>query len=149
MKTAYLYHTELNDKNINILVEDKSYHYSTPANNPEKMVKMINEYFALNKKAEEYVYMLAFNSKLDILGIFEVSHGSVNYTIINPRDILIKALLCGATSFIIFHNHPSKNISPSTEDSNCQKRLTEAANIIGIPMLDFIVIGGDNYYSYK
>ena len=105
-------------------------------------------FFRLNKQSEEYVYMIALNTKCRPLGIFEVSHGAVNSSICNPREIFIKALLCGASGIILAHNHPSGDPTPSKEDERVYKRIKDAGNIIGIELLDNIIVG-NGYFSFR
>lgn len=71
----------------------------------------------------------------------------VNITICNPREIFIKALLCGASGIVIIHNHPSGDTTPSEQDIKSYNRLKEAGKLIGINVLDSIIVG-DSYYSF-
>lgn len=68
---------------------------------------MLNTVFRLNRPTEEYMYMLALDNKCELLGVFEVAHGTVNATLYNLREIFICALLCGASCIVLTHNHPS------------------------------------------
>ena len=81
------------------------------------------------------------------LGVFEISHGTINQSICNPRDIFIKALLCGAAGIILAHNHPSGDVAPSKNDMEIYKRVKEAGQLLGIGLLDNIIIG-NGYYSF-
>lgn len=105
------------------------------------------EQFRLNKQAEEYVYMIALNTKCKPLGVFEISHGAIDQSICNPREIFIKALLCGATGIILEYNHPSGDTTPSKNDMEVYQRIKEAGKIIGVNLLDNLVIG-NGYYSF-
>lgn len=93
--------------------------------------------------------MIAFNTKMKPLGVFEVSHGTVNGTCCQPRELFIRALLCGATSIVWAHNHPSGECEPSKEDMAMTKRILDAGEIIGVKCLDHIIIGKDTYLSGK
>lgn len=101
----------------------------------------------MNKQTEEYLYMLALNTKGKPLGVFEISHGTVDSTFCNPREIFIKALLCGASGIVIVHNHPSGNTMPSKQDIESYDRLKEAGKLIGINVLDSVIVG-ESYYSF-
>lgn len=143
------YRMELNSEQHNVLVKENSCNYPIESlDSPQKTVNMLNDVFRLNKQAEEYVYMIALNVKGRSLGVFEISHGTVNQSICNPRDIFIKALLCGAVGIILAHNHPSGDTTPSKEDIEIYKRIKEAGEIIGIELLDNIVIG-NGYISFR
>lgn len=142
------YHTELNENQHNILVREKSFNYQADSlRTPEAITEMLNTVFGLNRQAEEYVYMIALNAKNKPLGVFEISHGSVCQSLCNPREIFIKALLCGATGIVLAHNHPSGNVVPSMEDMAVYERIKEAGQLIDIKLLDNIIVG-DGYFSF-
>ena len=127
------YKTELNNDNLNILVKEKSCNCTgiETLNTPSLIVEMFNVVFRLNKQTEEYLYMIALDNKGKPLGVFEISHGTVNTTICSSREIFIKALLCGASGIVIAHNHPSGDTTPSKEDIESYNRLKEAVRVIG------------------
>lgn len=75
-----------------------------------------------------------------------VSIGSVNSSIVHPREVFKVAVLSNASSIIILHNHPSGDPTPSNEDINITKRLKEAGKLIGIELLDHIIIGSENKF---
>ena len=115
---------------------------------PQKVAEFARKSLQLDILAEEYVYALAVDSKNNVIGVFNTSHGTVNTAYMNPREIFIRLLLCGATSYIVLHNHPSGDSQPSEDDDKTTKKLAHASHIIGIELLDHIIIG-DTYYSYR
>ena len=143
------YKTELNQDNLNVLVKEKSCNCTgvETLNTPSLIAEMFNVVFRLNKQTEEYLYMIALDNKGKPLGVFEISHGMVNMTICNPREIFIKALLCGSSGIVITHNHPSGDPTPSREDLKSTERVKNAGKIIGIRLLDHIIIGDNTYCS--
>lgn len=149
--------TEYNAKitredDLTVLVKEKATNYETTAkglNTPEAIVEMMNVIFKLNQCAEEYFYMIAFNAMYKPIGVFEISHGTVDYTVLSPREVLIRALLSAAVSITLIHNHPSGFTTPSEADIKTTKKMKEAADIIGIHLLDHIIIGDGNYHSFK
>ena len=144
-----LYRSELNENKHNTLVKEKAINYpSESINSPQAVTNMLNTVFHLNKQAEEHVYMIAVNVKNKILGVFEISHGSVDQSICEPREIFIRALLCGASGIILAHNHPSGDTTPSNEDAKIYQRIKESGKLIGINLLDSIIVG-DTYFSFK
>ena len=143
------YRTELDADRHNILVKESAVNYNyNSLDNPSSIENMINDLVGLNRLAEEYVYMVALSTSFKVLGIFEVSHGSVNLAITNPREIFIRILLSGASSFVICHNHPSGACNPSQEDIKVTKRLKDCAALMGVSFIDHIIIGS-SYYSFK
>lgn len=142
------YHTELNDDLHNILIKENSCNYPVQnLSNPELVVNMLNDIYHLNRQAEERVYMIALNTKCKPLGIFEISHGTVDHSICNTKDIFIKALLCGASGIILAHNHPSQDTTPSKEDRLIHEKVKNAGELLGITLMDNIIVG-DGYYSF-
>lgn len=107
------YKVELNEDMHNVMVKEGAVNYSAESktfDNPELIVLMLNDCYRLNVRAEEYIYLLAFNCKNRLLGVFEISHGTVNSCIVSPREIFIRALLCGAANIILVHNHRRKGM---------------------------------------
>ena len=118
-------------------------------NSPEKVFEMLNTYFNHGLRSEEYIYMISMDAKCNIIGIFEVSYGCINQSVLSPREIFMKALLSGAVSIILAHNHPSGDCSPSQVDRNCCCRIHEAGKMLGIELADFLVISEKTYCSFK
>lgn len=118
-------------------------------NSPENVYQLMIEVFNLDIRTEEYVYLLTLNTKHNLIGVFEISHGLVDAALLCPREIYMKSLLCGACAIIIVHNHPSGIPEPSTEDVETCKRIKEIGDLIGIRMLDSIIVGQGKYISLK
>lgn len=116
---------------------------------PVSGYNILNQVFRLDVQPEEIFVMLCLNIKNEIIGSFEVSRGSLAVALVHPREVFKRALLCNAASILVAHNHPSGNSKPSIEDNSISKRLSEAGEMIGISVLDHIIVGDDNYYSYK
>ena len=118
------YRTELDANRHNILVKESAVNYACDKlDTPSAIAQMFNSVFGLDHMAEEYVYLAAFTTTCRVLGVFEVSHGTVNTTPANPREIFIRLLLSGASCFAVCHNHPSGDCTPSDEDIGLTKRL--------------------------
>lgn len=75
--------------------------------------------------------------------------GTVNSSLIHPREVFKTSILSNASSVIIFHNHPSGDPTPSNEDKNITRRLKEAGQILGIDVLDHIIVADDKFCSLK
>ena len=144
------YTTRLNKDKVCELVKEKGVLYpgDESLNTPEEIVEMMNHIYDMENLSEEYVYLICFNTKMKPLGVFEISHGTVNASITSPREIFIKALLCNASAIVIVHNHPSGEVIPSREDNLATQRVKEAGNIIGVSLIDHIIIGDGTYYSF-
>lgn len=145
------YKTKLVEGKKVVLEKDLSTNYpemDNRMNSPETVVKLAKDFLHMHELPEEYMYMLCLNTKLKLNGIFEVSHGNVNSSVVGVREVFQKALLGNAVSIILIHNHPSGDCTPSRQDIEITKRLVEAGNIIGIDVLDHIIIGKE-YCSLK
>lgn len=107
------YRTGLDSGRHNVLIKESAVNYVCDRlDSLFVIVQMFNDVFDLSSMAEEYVYLAAFSAAYKVLGIFEVSHGTVRTTTANPREIFIRLLLSGASCFIICHNHPSGDCKP-------------------------------------
>lgn len=143
-----IYNTLLNENFYPVMFKEKAVNYKAiNLNAPEKIVNMMNDVFKSNMQSEEYLYELCFTTKMHLIGVFEVSHGSINQTMICSREIFQKALLCGAAIVVLVHNHPSKDSTPSRDDFIITRHLEDAGKFIGIPIADHIIIGED-YFSF-
>jgi DNA repair protein RadC len=99
--------------------------------------------------AEESMVMITLDTKNNITGLFTVSQGSLNSSIVHPREIYKRAILQNAASIIIAHNHPSGDTTPSQEDIAVTKRISEAGKLLGIELLDHIIVGDIGFCSLK
>ena len=115
---------------------------------PDDVAQVAMGFLHMNEESEEYMYMICMNTKNKIIGVFEISHGNVNSSIVGVREVFQKALLANAVSIILMHNHPSGDPKPSREDINVTTRLVEAGKILGIQVLDHIIVG-DTFCSLK
>ncbi|SKC64456.1 RadC family protein [Maledivibacter halophilus] len=98
---------------------------------------------------KEHFKVIFLNTKNEIITFETISIGSLNASIVHPREVFKRAIKKSSASIILLHNHPSGNPQPSKEDINITKRLIEAGQIIGIEVLDHIIIGDGNYFSLK
>lgn len=144
------YRTEINDSYRTIVIKDREIEYGTNCyDNPKDIVMMMNSIFRLDRLSEEYAYMLCLNTKCHLIGVFEISHGTVNASFVSPRDVFMKALLVGACRIVIVHNHPSGDNTMSNEDYEISQKLKKSAEMIGVELLDFLIIGRDSYTSFE
>ena len=103
----------------------------------------------LRHEKQEHMKLLMLNSKAKLLGETTISKGTVNASLVTPRELFIEALQKNAVSIIILHNHPSGDPSPSREDMLTTKRILDAGALIGIELLDHIIIGNNCYISFR
>ena len=113
--------------------------------------KTIAQYYMedLRHEKQEHMKLLMLNTKAKLLGETTISKGTVNASLITPRELFIEALQKNAVSIIILHNHPSGDPTPSREDMLTTKRILDAGALIGIELLDHIIIGNNCYMSFR
>lgn len=113
--------------------------------------EQIAEYYMedLRHLEQEEIHVMFLNTKQNLLRDFLVSKGTVNASVITPREILIEGLRSLAVSMILVHNHPSGDPSPSESDLLLTRRVKEAGDVIGISLLDHIIIGDKRYLSFR
>lgn len=95
----------------------------------------------------EKVLLIMLDSKNKIIKDITISSGTVNSSLLSPREIFLLALKYESVNIIILHNHPSGDPTPSKEDINITRRMKEAGNLIGIKLMDHIIIGDNKYIS--
>lgn len=101
----------------------------------------------LKYEKREVVKIILLNSKNIVLKIKNISYGGTNFAMIEPKEILTEAIKLQAPKIIMVHNHPSGDTTPSKADFNITDRVYEAAEILGIKLLDHVIIGGNKYES--
>lgn len=145
------YKTKLTENKRVILEKEASMNYPEESfiiRSAEDAAILGRDYMRIHDEPEEHLYMICMNTKNRVLGVFEISHGTVNSSIVGVREIFQKALLANSVSIILMHNHPSGSPDPSREDIAVTKKVAEAGNLLGVELLDHIVIG-DRYVSLK
>lgn len=103
--------------------------------------------YYLNNKKQECFYCIYVNNKNQILERKMLFMGTVNKSIVHPREVFKYAHLSSASGIICVHNHPSGDVNPSIEDIELTKALIDIGKIQAIPILDHVIIGNDCYYS--
>jgi DNA repair protein RadC len=113
--------------------------------NPEKVYRLIKG--KLKDYHKEHFYIIALNSRN--YSIAEVSVGSLNASVVHPREVFAEAIKNKAASVVFVHNHPSGDPEPSEDDLILTKRLVESGKILGIEVIDHIIVAKDNFFSFK
>jgi len=111
--------------------------------------KAITEITKVQEEAQEVFGILILNATHKIVAVHEISRGTLNASMVHPREVFKPAVLHNAAAIVCFHNHPSGEPKPSKEDIETTNRLVEAGKIMGIEVLDHIIVGDDKYTSLK
>lgn len=107
---------------------------------------LINE---MSNLKQEVFKLILLNTKNVVIGTKDVFKGTLNSSIVHPREVFKEAIQRGSANIIVCHNHPSGDPSPSKEDIDITLRLKECGKIMGIELLDHIIIGNNKYISLK
>ena len=100
----------------------------------------------LNK---EVFKIILLNTKNEIICDMDISIGTLNMSVVHPREVFREAIKRSSNKIILMHNHPSGSVDPSCEDKNVTSRLVKCGELIGIEVIDHIIIGDGLYYSFK
>ena len=103
----------------------------------------------MRHRQKEVMKLLLLNTKAKLIGASDISVGTVNATLVSPRELFLEALKKNAVSIILLHNHPSGDPTPSQEDILLTQRVRKAGDLIGIELLDHIIIGDNRYISLR
>lgn len=141
-RIAQIYAIRELSKRIYEIPNDKPYKISSPSDAYNLM------YQCMKFEQVEHFKILILDIKNNVRSIESISTGSLNSSIVHPREVFKPAIKKSAGSIILVHNHPSGETEPSNEDIALTNRLDEAGKILGIKVLDHIIIG-DTYYSFK
>jgi len=112
---------------------------------PEKVYRLIKS--KLKDYHREHFYIIALNSRN--YSIAEVSVGSLNASVVHPREVFAEAIKNKAASVVFAHNHPSGDPEPSEDDLVITKKLVESGKILGIEVFDHIIVVKDGFFSFK
>ena len=98
---------------------------------------------------QEEIRLIMLNTKNKIIAHKTISKGTVNSSVVTPREIFFPAIKMMASSIILAHNHPSADVTPSSEDKNITEIVARSGKLINIKLLDHIIIGKNKIYSFK
>lgn len=115
--------------------------------NPEDASTLVKEEMRLFR--EEHFYVLFLDTRNGVIAQEDITKGTLNASIVHPREVFNPAISRRAAAVIVVHNHPSGDPAPSKEDLALTARLKQAGDIIGIPLLDHLVIGDNRFVSLK
>ena len=120
-----------------------------PVKSPEDAVKLIGQ--ELCEMDREVVCIINLKSDGTPINCTFASMGALDRSVAHPRELLKATILSNASTMIMIHNHPSGNLDPSMEDSILTDRMIKLCDLVGVPLVDHIIVGGDNsdYFSFK
>ena len=124
------------------------------ADNPLVTISCPGDVYALLRDemadlAQEQLRVLLLDTRNHVIGQRVIYQGTVNECSVRPAEVLRPAVVEGVPNIIVAHNHPSRDPSPSPEDTRATRELNQACKLLGVKLLDHVVIGGDHYASIK
>ena len=120
--------------------------------NSKDVAKVFLDLLALEDKIDqdkEHFYVMHLDVKSRITLVELVSLGTLNASLVHPRETFRRAVMQGSASIIVAHNHPSGEVDPSDADTNTTKKLLDAGELLGIRMQDHIIFTKDKFYSFR
>jgi DNA repair protein RadC len=141
--------TRINVYSLRLVKESSAaYNVEKTIKNPTNASEVINQVFDMQNQPNEVFAILCLNTKNKVVGAHIISQGSLNESIVHPREVFKAAMINNAASVILAHNHPSGDPEPSREDIETTNKLVQAGEIMGIKVLDHVIIS-DSFLSMK
>ncbi len=130
------------------MVQEHNFNYnSQKITSAKDILKLINGYEQLEKATEEHIILICLNNKNQIVAYSEVAKGGVNYCNLDIKAIFKTVLLSNSSKFILAHNHPSGDATPSEKDFKVTEQLKQASQLMNVQFLDHLIIAGSDYIS--
>jgi DNA repair protein RadC len=130
-----------------IILKDKA----IEATNPKPIAAALQEWLASfddTERLKEHFFVVLLDARMRVKLVDVVFIGTVNASLVHPREVFIRAIATAASSILIAHNHPSGASEPSDADIAITKRLQEAGKLMGIELIDHLIITMNEYYSF-
>ncbi len=99
-------------------------------------------------RPQEYFLVISLNGAHEVLNVRPITRGTLNRTLVHPREVFADPLAERSAAIICAHNHPSGNLEPSPEDRELTRRISNAGELLGIPLLDHVIFTEEGYYSF-
>lgn len=131
----------INKVSIKLVKESFGYYTKKNVRSPQDGADIFHEY--LGTVDREHFVVACLNTKNEVVNITTAHIGSINASIVAPREVFKTAILSNSCSIMVCHNHPSGNTEPSREDIEVTRRLKECGELLGIELLDHIILGED------
>ncbi len=114
---------------------------------PQDAARLAQDFLANSDR--EKVIALCLDTKNQPTSISTISIGTLHSSFVHPREVFKTAILSNSAGFILVHNHPSGDLTPSKDDTSTTRRLEEAGELMGIELLDSLIVSGDRYLSFR
>jgi len=118
-----------------------------PVRAPRDVAELLRKHQAHCEEVE-VIYCLMLDAQNNVRGLQEITRGTLNATLVHPREVFRLAILHGAAGIVVAHNHPSGDVHPSAEDKAVTQQLNEAGKLLDMPLYDHVIINDDSYFSF-
>lgn len=129
------------------LVDEPPLLSEKPIKNPRDVITVMGEH--LQKYDRELFCILNLRTKGQVINMNIVSMGTLNLSLVHPREVFKSAILSNAAGIILLHNHPSGECTPSECDIKITKKLADCGSLMQIPVEDHVIVGNGSYYSFR
>lgn len=145
------YKTHVDKALRTVVIKEKGINYAqeNKFRDPCCIDRLFRDLYQLDKCAEEYLYLVCLNGSCKLIGIFELSHGTVDSAPVAIRELFVKSLILGTVGFVLVHNHPGGSEKESHEDIAITKKIKDASNLLQLKFFDHVIIAGETYISLK
>jgi DNA repair protein RadC len=96
----------------------------------------------------EVFYVVLLNTQSRVIALSEVTRGTLNSSLVHPREVFRLSIAYGAAALVLAHNHPSGDPTPSAEDRAVTRQMVDAGRLLDVAVMDHIIVGGDRYVSF-
>lgn len=143
--------TRLDKEYRTVVIKEKGINYTqdNEFKRPDNIDQLFRDVYQLDKRTEEFLYLVCLNASCKLIGIFELSHGTVDCAPVAIRELFVKSLILGAVGVILVHNHPGGSKKESHEDIEVTSKIKKASELLQIIFWDHVIIAGDTYISLK
>jgi DNA repair protein RadC len=132
---------------LQVVKEEVEYYSSKKVQTPKDLEEVVRKF--IGDADREIFLSVNLSSANTINSIHVISIGSLNQSLVHPRECFKAALLCNAEAVVFAHNHPSGEVAPSLEDKQVTAVLKQAGQLLGIRVLDHVIVGGGKYFSFQ
>lgn len=129
------------------VVRESVLEYDVRVDRPETAAELIQK--MIGDSDRENLVLVCLDMKNKPTSVQVISTGSLNASIVHPREVFKSVLLSNAACFIIGHNHPSGDLTPSPEDIDITERLIQVGEVIGVPMIDHVIVSDNDFLSMR
>lgn len=130
-----------------LLIKEQQFEYNQKITSTVSLVNFMINVLKINNEAQEVTYLLSLNNKNQLVSFTEIARGGLDMCNLSQNQIFKTVLLSNSNKFILVHNHPTGDPTPSKSDIETTKRILKSCEILGIEFLDHLVIGDNEYQS--